>query len=79
MHDSTPAASRPRPLAGNGPGSALATAALIIMVFGVLPFAWDAAAIWKLVGPVVAVALSLPALRQVWRQVFSTSPRHLAT
>ncbi|SFL32647.1 hypothetical protein [Geodermatophilus ruber] len=69
MQERTPAGS---PLAHT-----LANTALIVVVLGVLPLAWDAATVWKVLGPVVAVLFAGRAVAQVRRQVFSTSPRQV--
>ena len=55
----------------------LARAAVIVLVLGVLPFAWDAHPVWQLLGALVSVAVAARALQLVWRAVFSTDPRHL--
>jgi hypothetical protein len=55
----------------------LAGPALIVVVLGILPLAWDAPVVWKVLGPLVAAVYAVRALTTVWRQVFSTSPRHL--
>jgi hypothetical protein len=56
---------------------ALAGPALIVVLLGVLPLAWDAPLVWKVLGPLVAAVFAVRALTVVWHQVFSTSPRHL--
>ncbi len=56
--------------------SHLARAALIVAVLGVLPVVLDAHVLWQVLGPLVAVALLSRSLRLVWREVFSTHPRH---
>ena len=53
-------------------------AALIVAVLGVLPFVLDANLVWQVLGPVVAVALLARSLLLVWREVFSTSARHIS-
>jgi hypothetical protein len=55
----------------------LVTTTLIVVVLGVLPFAWDAAAVWRVLGPIVSAAVLVRSLRLLWRDVFSTDPRHL--
>jgi len=55
----------------------LTRAAVIVVVLGVLPFAWDAGAAWQVTGPLVTVAVVVRALQLVWRAVFSTVARHL--
>ena len=55
----------------------LARAAVIVVVLGVLPFAWGAHPVWQLLGGLVSVAVVARALQLVWRAVFSTDPRHL--
>jgi hypothetical protein len=55
----------------------LTRAAVIVLVLGVLPFAWDAHPAWQLLGALVSVAVVVRALQLVWRAVFSTDPRHL--
>jgi hypothetical protein len=54
------------------------TAAIVVLVLGVLPFAWDADVPWRVFGPVVALLFAAHAVRLVRLEVFSTSPRHLA-
>ncbi|MGY1636527.1 hypothetical protein ACI78V_07725 [Geodermatophilus sp. SYSU D00742] len=55
----------------------LAGPALIVAVLGVLPLVWDAPLVWEVLGPLVAAVYAVRALAVVWRQVFSTSSRHL--
>ena len=55
----------------------LTRAAVIVVVLGVLPFAWDAGPAWQVTGPLVSVAVVVRALQLVWRAVFSTVARHL--
>ena len=55
----------------------LTRAAVIVVVLGVLPFAWGAGPAWQAIGTLVAVAIGFHALQLVWRAVFSTDPRHL--
>lgn len=50
----------------------LTTAALVVVVLGVLPFLWDAPAVWRVLGPVVAAAFAGHALRVLWQEAFST-------
>ena len=52
---------------------------LIVAVLGVLPLAWDAPALWRVVGPLVALTFAAHTARVVWQNVFSTAPRHLGT
>lgn len=51
--------------------------AVVVVVLGVLPFLWDAALVWRLLGPLVAVVLLGRAAVRAWRSAFSTHPRHL--
>jgi hypothetical protein len=53
------------------------TAALFVLVLGVLPIAWHASAVWQVLGVVVAAVYAGHAVRVVWRQAFSTAPEHL--
>ena len=55
----------------------LASTALIVVVLGVLPIAWDASVVWQLVGCTISVALVTHTARTVWNEVFSTAPRHV--
>jgi hypothetical protein len=55
----------------------LARTVLLVVVLGVLPFALDAAPLWRIIGTTVAVVLVVRSLQLVWRAVFSTDPRHL--
>jgi hypothetical protein len=55
----------------------LTRAAVVVVVLGVLPFAWDAGPAWQMIGTLVSVAVVVRALQLVWRAVFSTDPRHL--
>ena len=55
----------------------LTRAAVIVVVLGVLPFAWDAGPAWQVTGTLVSVAVVVRTLQLVWRAVFSTNPRHL--
>ncbi len=57
--------------------SFLLRTALVVVVLGVLPVAWDAPLIWQVLGPVVAAALAGRAAVLVWQTAFSTDPRHL--
>ena len=43
--------------AGSGVARRLASTALIVVVLGVLPIAWDASAVWQVVGCVVSLIL----------------------
>jgi hypothetical protein len=54
----------------------LASTALIVLVLGVLPIAWGTSPVWRVVGCLVSLALVAHAAQVVWREVFSTSPRH---
>ena len=54
----------------------LARAALIVVVLGVLPFVLDAHVAWRVLGPLVVVAILSRSLQLLWREVFSTSPRN---
>ena len=56
----------------------LIRAALVVAVLGILPFVLDAHVVWQVLGPLVAVAIVSRSLQLVWREVFSTDPRHLA-
>jgi hypothetical protein len=51
------------------------TAALIVLVLGVLPIAWEADAPWRVFGLLVAAGYAVHAARVVWREAFSTAPR----
>jgi hypothetical protein len=51
--------------------------AVIVLVLGVLPFAWDADPAWQLLGALVSIAMIVRSVQLVWRAVFSTDPRHL--
>jgi hypothetical protein len=55
----------------------LTRAALLVVVLGILPFVLDAPVVWRVLGPLVAVAVLSRSLQLVWREVFSTDPRHL--
>jgi hypothetical protein len=55
----------------------LATTAVIVLTLGVLPLAWDASVVWQVIGPLVALGLTAHTTRVVWRELFSTDPRHL--
>ena len=55
----------------------LTRAAVIVVVLGVLPFAWSAGPAWQGIGTLVSVAVVVRALLLVWRAVFSSDPRHL--
>jgi hypothetical protein len=55
----------------------LIRAAVIVVVLGVLPFAWDVRPAWQAIGTLVAIAVGVRALQLIWRAVFSTDPRHL--
>jgi hypothetical protein len=59
------------------PRSHLTRAALITAVLGILPFVLDAPVLWRVLGPLVALAILSRSLQLVWREVFSTDPRHL--
>ncbi len=76
MDDRTPSTT-----AGSLPANRLTrpliNTAVIVLVLGVLPFAWDAAAGWKALGPLVAAVVAVHAARLIWQEVFSTDPRHL--
>jgi hypothetical protein len=56
----------------------LTRAAVIVLVLGVLPVAWDAHPTWQLLGALVAAAVAARSVQLVWRAAFSTDPRHLA-
>jgi hypothetical protein len=56
----------------------LARAALLVAVLGILPFVLDAHVVWQVLGPLVAVAILSRSLQLVWREVFSTDPRHVS-
>jgi hypothetical protein len=56
----------------------LARAALLVAVLGILPFVLDAHVLWQVLGPLVAVAILSRSVHLIWREVFSTDPRHLA-
>jgi hypothetical protein len=56
----------------------LLRAALVVAVLGILPFVLDAHVVWQVLGPLVAVAIVSRSLQLIWRDVFSTDPRHLA-
>jgi hypothetical protein len=74
------AASREIPRAEPAPASLrqhVTRAAVIVVVLGVLPFAWDAHPAWQLLGAPVSVAVVARTLQLLWRAVFSTDPRHL--
>jgi hypothetical protein len=51
--------------------------AVIVVVLGVLPFAWDADPAWQLLGTAVSIAVVVRSVQLVWRAVFSTDPRYL--
>ena len=57
--------------------SHLTRAALVVAVLGILPFVLEAPVVWRVLGPLVAVAVLSRSLQRVWREVFSTDPRHL--
>jgi hypothetical protein len=57
----------------------LLTTALIVVALGVLPIAWDVSVVWQVMGSLVAVSLVVHTAQVVWREVFSTRPRHLGT
>jgi hypothetical protein len=49
--------------------------AIVVIVLGVLPFAWDAATAWKVLGLLVSLALVCRSAVLVWREAFSTRPQ----
>jgi hypothetical protein len=51
--------------------------AVLVTVLGVLPVAWDAPVAWQVLGPAACAPVVAHSLRRVWREVFSTDPRHL--
>ncbi|RBY85146.1 hypothetical protein [Blastococcus sp. TF02A-26] len=51
----------------------LTTAALFVVVLGVLPFVWDADGPWLVFGPLAAAAYAVHAVRVLWRHAFSTT------
>jgi hypothetical protein len=55
----------------------LTRAAVIVVVLGILPFAWGAGPAWQVIGVLVSVTVVVRVLRLVWRTVFSTDSRHL--
>jgi hypothetical protein len=57
----------------------VARAAVVAVALGVLPFALDAAPVWRILGTIVAVLMVIRSLQLVWRAVFSTAPQHLAS
>jgi hypothetical protein len=69
---STPPAEPPVPLRQH-----LLRTALVVLVLGVLPFAWGAHPAWQVLGTLVSVALVGRGLQLVWRAVFSTGPRRV--
>jgi hypothetical protein len=71
--ETPPAEPAPAPLRHH-----LARAALIVVVLGVLPFAWDAHPAWQLLGTLVSVAVVTRSVQLVRRAVGSTDPRHIA-
>jgi hypothetical protein len=74
------AAARELPPAGRAPiplRQHLTRAAVIVLVLGVLPFAWDAHPAWQLLGALVAAAVVVRSAQLVWRAAFSTDPRRL--
>lgn len=56
---------------------AVGTAAVIVVVLGVLPIAWNASGVWQVLGPVVAAVYAVRAGRVVWVHAFSTAPQAL--
>ena len=52
----------------------LASTAVIVLVLGVLPLAWNASVVWQIVGCAVSVVLVVHTARVIWREVFSTDP-----
>lgn len=72
-----PPTAAPRDRADSGTARQLASTALIVLALGVLPIAWDASAVWQVLGAVVSLTLVAHTARAVWREVFSTDPRHL--
>jgi hypothetical protein len=71
-----PAASTPSP-SGSGKRHHLVDTAVVVTVLGVLPVAWDAPVAWQVLGPAACVPVVGHSLLRVWREVFSTDPRHL--
>ena len=53
------------------------TAAVVVLVLGVLPLAWDAPGVWQVLGPIVAAAYAVRAVRAVWDHAFSTASPEL--
>jgi hypothetical protein len=39
---------------------------------------WHASVVWQIVGPVVSLALVVHTTQVIWREAFSTHPRHLS-
>ena len=72
FRETPPAQPAPTPLRQH-----LARAAVIVVVLGVLPFAWGAQPAWQLLGVLVSVAMVARSVQLVWRAVFSTDPRHV--
>ncbi len=79
MYDRTAPAATAASTPANRLARPLLNAAVIVLVLGVLPVAWDAAPVWQVLGPLVAAAVTLHTARLVWQEVFSTDPRHLGT
>ncbi len=50
----------------------LVNTSIVVVVLGILPFAWDAATPWKVLGLLVSLALVSRSAVLVWGEAFST-------
>ncbi|MCW2533015.1 MAG: hypothetical protein JWP62_2585 [Blastococcus sp.] len=73
-----PPAATPHGHSPNRIARLLATTALIVLALGILPVVWHASVVWQIVGPVVSLALVVHTTQVIWREAFSTHPRHLS-
>jgi hypothetical protein len=69
-----PPTSAPRDRADSRIARRLASTALIVLVLGVLPIAWDASVVWQIAGCTVSVALVVHTARFLWREAVSSDP-----
>ncbi len=77
MNDFVPYRSDPS-AAPNPLRQQLLRTALIVLVLGVLPLAWDAEPAWQVLGVSVSLVMIARSAQLFWRAVFSTDPRDLA-